>query len=38
MGKQSDAGKEAVAEAAERAEDAVDLVKDKLANPIRKDG
>jgi hypothetical protein len=37
MGKQSDAGKEAVAEAAERAEDAIDAVKDKLANPTRKD-
>ncbi len=38
MGKQSDAGKDAVAEAAERAEDAIETVKDKLANPARKDG
>ncbi len=37
MAEKSDAGKEAVAEAAERAEDAIDAVKDKLANPIRKD-
>jgi hypothetical protein len=37
MGKKSDTGKDAVAEAAERAEDAIDAVKDKLADPIRKD-
>ncbi len=38
MGKQpSDAGKDAVAEAVERAEDAIEIVKDKLADPTRKD-
>jgi hypothetical protein len=38
MGQQKQSPKEAVEDAAERAQEAIEAVKDKLSDPIRKDG